>query len=149
MFEHDLPETSNKEKSQGCPHIEGKERAQASQEREAQLADELAVLGAELARVRQVAGRATAREIANGSKDEGIVPMTMHLEEVCCHPDLFHMRLVPAVRAQAPSPCPDITEKALRLCNAPGGCPFLALVSASHAIALAALDSCGAHLGSS
>ena len=40
------------------------------------------MLGAELARVRPVAARATMREIGNGSKDEGIVPMTMHLEEV-------------------------------------------------------------------
>ena len=63
---------------------------QATQEREAQLAAELAVLSAELVRVRHVAGRATAREIANGSKDEGIVPMKMHLEEVCCLPDVTH-----------------------------------------------------------
>ena len=62
---------------------------QATQEREAQLANELAVLSAELVRVRHVAGRATAREIANGSKDEGIVPMKMHLEEVCCLPVSF------------------------------------------------------------
>ena len=55
---------------------------QASQEREAQLVGELAVLSTELARIRPVAARATVREIGNGSKDEGIVPMTMHLEEV-------------------------------------------------------------------
>ena len=55
--------------------------SQASQEREAQLASELAVLGAELARIRPVAARATAREIGSGSKDEGIIPMAMHLEE--------------------------------------------------------------------
>lgn len=55
---------------------------QASQEREAKLANELAVLNTELARIRPVAARATSREIGNGFKDEGIVPMTMHLEEV-------------------------------------------------------------------
>ena len=90
MPEHGASETSSsKEQSQGCPDIEGKGHVQATQEREAQLADELAVLSAELVRVRHVAGRATAREIANGSKDEGIVPMKMHLEEVCCLPFLF------------------------------------------------------------
>ena len=56
--------------------------SQAAQEREAQLADELAVLSGELARTRAVAARATAREVGNGTKDEGIVPMTMHLEDV-------------------------------------------------------------------
>lgn len=84
--EHGASEASSKEQSQGCPDIEGKTCVQATQEREAQLANELAVLSAELVRVRHVAGRATAREIANGSKDEGIVPMKMHLEEVCCLP---------------------------------------------------------------
>ncbi len=53
-----------------------------SQEREAQLTTELALLNAELSRIRPVAARATTREIGNGTKDEGIVPMTMHLEEV-------------------------------------------------------------------
>ena len=81
----------------------------------------MAVLGAELARVRQVAGRATAREIANGSKDEGIVPMTMHLEEVCCLPDSTFKHLTPSVMAQAPALFRDIREKASRPCNAPCG----------------------------
>ncbi|BDA42075.1 probable microtubule-associated protein [Coccomyxa sp. Obi] len=54
----------------------------ASQEREAELADELALLNDELTRVRAVAARATVREIAGGAKDEGVVPIKMHLEEV-------------------------------------------------------------------
>ena len=39
------------------------------------------MLGAELARVRAVAARATSREIAGGCKDEGVVPVAMHLDE--------------------------------------------------------------------
>ena len=54
----------------------------ASQEREAELADELALLNDELTRVRAVAARATVREVAGGAKDEGVVPIKMHLEEV-------------------------------------------------------------------
>ena len=41
------------------------------------------MLGAELARVRAVAARATSREVAGGTKDEGVVPVGMHLDEVC------------------------------------------------------------------
>ena len=55
---------------------------QASEERGAALAEELAVLNAELTRVRAVAARATTREIAGGCKDEGVVPVAMHLDEV-------------------------------------------------------------------
>ena len=72
------------------------------------------MLGAELVRVRHVAGRATAREIGNGSKDEGIVPMKMHLEEVCCLPDIMHDCLVAAMMAQAPTSYPD-TRKGITL----------------------------------
>ena len=57
-------------------------RPKALQEREAELADELALLNDELTRVRAVAARATVREIAGGAKDEGVVPIKMHLEEV-------------------------------------------------------------------
>ena len=39
------------------------------------------MLGEELTRVGAVAARATTREIASGSKDEGVVPVAMHLEE--------------------------------------------------------------------
>ena len=46
------------------------------------------VLNDELNRVGAVAARAAAREVVNGSKDEGIVPVTQHLEEVC-HQDLM------------------------------------------------------------
>lgn len=55
---------------------------QACQERELELTNELTVLGVELTRVRAVASRATAREMAGGTKDDGVVPITMHLEEV-------------------------------------------------------------------
>ena len=54
---------------------------QAAEERGAALAAEVAVLGEELTRVGAVAARATSREIAGGSKDEGIVPVAMHMEE--------------------------------------------------------------------
>ncbi len=54
---------------------------QASEERGAELADELALLNDELTRVRAVAARATVREIAGGGKDDGVVPVKMHLEE--------------------------------------------------------------------
>lgn len=40
------------------------------------------MLNDELTRVRQVAARATVREIGGGAKDEGVVPVKMHLEEV-------------------------------------------------------------------
>lgn len=39
------------------------------------------MLGEELTRVGAVAARATTREIAGGSKDEGVIPVAMHLEE--------------------------------------------------------------------
>ena len=40
------------------------------------------VLTDELTRTSAVAARAAAREVVNGSKDEGVVPVTLHLEEV-------------------------------------------------------------------
>lgn len=40
------------------------------------------MLGEELTRVGAVAARATSREIAGGSKDEGVVPVGMHMEDV-------------------------------------------------------------------
>ena len=55
---------------------------QAAEERGAALAAEVGVLGEELTRVGAVAARATSREIAGGSKDEGVVPVGMHMEEV-------------------------------------------------------------------
>ncbi len=54
---------------------------QAAEERGAALAAEVGVLGEELMRVGAVAARATTREIAGGSKDDGVVPVAMHLEE--------------------------------------------------------------------
>ncbi len=57
---------------------------QVSREREQQVSNELALLNDELTRVRAVAARATAREMAGGGKDEGVVPITMHMEEVLC-----------------------------------------------------------------
>ncbi|KAK9846430.1 hypothetical protein WJX81_003622 [Elliptochloris bilobata] len=54
----------------------------AAEERGAALAAEVAVLSDELTRVGAVAARATTREIAGGSKDEGVVPVAMHMEEV-------------------------------------------------------------------
>ena len=55
---------------------------QASQERCQELETEAAVLSDELNRVAAVAARAAAREVVNGSKDEGVVPVSQHLEEV-------------------------------------------------------------------
>lgn len=55
---------------------------QSAEERGAALAAEVGVLGEELTRVGAVAARATTREIAGGSKDEGVVPVGMHMEEV-------------------------------------------------------------------
>ena len=55
---------------------------QAAEGRCGEQEEELAVLGAELARVRAVAARATNREVAGGTKDEGVVPVGMHLDEV-------------------------------------------------------------------
>lgn len=55
---------------------------QAMQERCAELETEAAVLSEELTRTSAVAARATAREVVNGSKDEGVVPVTLHIEEV-------------------------------------------------------------------
>lgn len=55
---------------------------QAVQERCAELETEAAVLSEELTRTSAVAARATAREVVNGSKDEGVVPVTLHIEEV-------------------------------------------------------------------
>ncbi len=40
------------------------------------------VLTDELTSTSAVAARAAAREVVNGSKDEGVVPVTLHLEEV-------------------------------------------------------------------
>ena len=56
--------------------------AQASEERAAKLATELATVRDELARVSAVAARATVREVGSGSKNEGIIPIVRHLEEV-------------------------------------------------------------------
>lgn len=55
--------------------------AQATQERCRQLETEAVVLTDELTRTSAVA----AREVVNGSKDEGVVPVTLHLEEVSLH----------------------------------------------------------------
>lgn len=54
----------------------------ASQERCRELETEAVVLTDELTRTSAVAARAAAREVVNGSKDEGVVPVTLHLEEV-------------------------------------------------------------------
>ena len=43
---------------------------------------EAVVLTDELTRTSAVAARAAAREVVNGSKDEGVVPVALHLEEV-------------------------------------------------------------------
>ena len=59
--------------------------AQATQERCRQLETEAVVLTDELTRTSAVAARAAAREVVNGSKDEGVVPVTLHLEEVSLH----------------------------------------------------------------
>ena len=55
---------------------------QACLERCAELESEAVVLSDELTRTSAVAARAAAREVVNGSKDEGVVPVTLHLEEV-------------------------------------------------------------------
>lgn len=55
---------------------------QVKVERCQELETETAVLADELNRVGAVAARAAAREVVNGSKDEGIVPVSLHLEEV-------------------------------------------------------------------
>ena len=55
---------------------------QAVQERCTELETEAVLLSDELTRTSAVAGRAAAREVVNGSKDEGVVPVTLHLEEV-------------------------------------------------------------------
>ncbi len=55
---------------------------QATQERCRELETEAVVLTDELTRTSAVAARAAAREVVNGSKDEGVVPVTLHLEEV-------------------------------------------------------------------
>jgi len=55
---------------------------QATQERCRELGTEAVVLTDELTRTSAVAARAAAREVVNGSKDEGVVPVTLHLEEV-------------------------------------------------------------------
>lgn len=59
--------------------------AQATQETCRQLETEAVVLTDELTRTSAVAARAAAREVVNGSKDEGVVPVTLHLEEVGLH----------------------------------------------------------------
>lgn len=62
---------------------------QANVDRCQELETETAVLTDELNRVGAVAARAAAREVVNGSKDEGVVPVTLHLEEVswlCAQP---------------------------------------------------------------
>ena len=55
---------------------------QAVQERCAELETESAVLSEELTRTSAVAARAAGREVVNGSKDEGVVPVALHIEEV-------------------------------------------------------------------
>lgn len=55
---------------------------QATQERCRELETEAVVLTDELTRTSAVAARAAAREVVSGSKDEGMVPVTLHLEEV-------------------------------------------------------------------
>ena len=55
---------------------------QVTQERCAELETEAVVLNDELTRTSAVAARAVAREVVNGSKDEGVVPVALHLEEV-------------------------------------------------------------------
>lgn len=55
---------------------------QAVQERCTGLETEAVVLTDELTRTSAVAARAAAREVVNGSKDEGVVPVTLHIEEV-------------------------------------------------------------------
>lgn len=60
---------------------------QAVQECCTELKTEAVVLSDELTRTSAVAARAAAREVGNGSKDEGVVPVTLHIEEVrlfCC-----------------------------------------------------------------
>lgn len=53
-----------------------------AQERCAELETEAVVLSDELTRTSAVAARAAGREVLNGSKDEGVVPVTLHIEEV-------------------------------------------------------------------
>lgn len=55
---------------------------QATQERCAELETEAVVLSDELTRTSAVAARAAGREVVSGSKDEGVVPVALHLEEV-------------------------------------------------------------------
>ena len=43
----------------------------------------------ELTRTSAVAARAAAREVVNGSKDEVVVPVALHLEEVSCNQQLL------------------------------------------------------------
>ena len=66
---------------QKCPS-DGAVSMQAVQERCTELETEAAVLTDELTRTSAVAARAAAREVVNGSKDEGVVPVTVHIEEV-------------------------------------------------------------------
>jgi hypothetical protein len=55
---------------------------QASEEQQAQLAGELALLRDQLVRVGAVAERAAVREVTAGPKDAGTVPVHQYLEEV-------------------------------------------------------------------
>lgn len=55
---------------------------QAVQDRCTELEKEAVVLTDELTRTSAVAARAAAREVMNGSKDDGIMPVTLHIEEV-------------------------------------------------------------------
>lgn len=61
---------------------------QTAQERCAELETEAVVLSDELTRTSAVAARAAGREVLNGSKDEGVVPVTLHIEEVRLRPRL-------------------------------------------------------------
>lgn len=55
---------------------------QASQEEGQRLQQEVSTLQEELTRVRTVASRATSREVAGGSKEAGVIPVPVYLEEV-------------------------------------------------------------------
>jgi len=77
---HGLSQNRGRRGTLGC------RRAQAAEERGASLAAEAAVLGDELTRVGTVAARATTREMAGGCKDEGVVPVAMHMEEARAAP---------------------------------------------------------------
>ncbi|KAK9819661.1 hypothetical protein WJX72_000877 [[Myrmecia] bisecta] len=55
---------------------------QASEATVAELREEVGLLSDQLARTSAVAARVASSEVRNGAKDVGVVPVTMHLEEV-------------------------------------------------------------------